>query len=102
MLARTSEAELALTSSTIDIEVIPVNSFDLIGMPHRHTDIVRNHKTRKLVAVDKDKLYRMLHARIFKRTFRKPRCCDEETFRCPRTRQCSHKCLKIGTPDACI
>ena len=38
-------------------------------MPHRHTDIVRNHKTRKLVAVDKDKLYRMLHARIFKRTF---------------------------------
>ena len=59
MLARTSEAELALTSSTIDIEVIPVNSFDLIGMPHRHTDIVRNHKTRKLVAVDKDKLYRM-------------------------------------------
>lgn len=71
-------------------------------MPHRHTDIVRNHKTRKLVAVDKDKLYRMLHARIFKRTFRKPRCCNEETFRCPRTRQCSHKCLKIGTPDACI
>lgn len=69
MLARTSEAELALTSSTIDIEVIPVNSFDLIGMPHRHTDIVRNHQARKLISIDKHKLHSMLHARIFKRAF---------------------------------
>lgn len=71
-------------------------------MPHRHTDIVRNHKTRKLVSVDKDKLYRMLHARIFKRTFRKPRCCNEETFRCSCTCQRAHKRLKIGTSDTCI
>ena len=70
----------------VNIEVVPVNSFDLVGMPNRYADVMRDHEARELVSVHKHEFYRMLHTGIFESASRKPCGRNEKALRRPRSR----------------
>lgn len=75
------------------IEIVAINTLDLIGVSNRDANIMGDHQTCELISIYKHKFYGMLHTCKLKGAFRESRRCDKETLCRARSRQSAHKCL---------